>query len=93
MVACIAGLLLSNRALFEGRRCGQEEQGVVGCILMWMSVEMWKGGIQTATKVGFVAGMGLSFEQFVAPHLFRCTAVACISFDFNSCSSWLLLYS
>jgi hypothetical protein len=39
-----AGLLLSYRALIEGRRDGGEEQGANGAKSMWIEVEMWKGG-------------------------------------------------
>jgi hypothetical protein len=38
------GLLLSNRALFEGRRMRRREQGAEVVQMLWMEVEMWERG-------------------------------------------------
>jgi hypothetical protein len=38
------GLLVSNRASFEGRRNGWDGQGAGGVQIVWMRVEMWERG-------------------------------------------------
>ena len=38
------GLLVSNRASFEGRRDGEEGQGAGVVQRVWMRVEMWERG-------------------------------------------------
>ena len=40
------GLLVSNRASFEGRRGGQEGQGAGGVQIVWIGVEMWERGME-----------------------------------------------
>ena len=48
------GLLVSNRASFEGRRDGGEGQGAGVVQRVWTGVEMWKEGM----KSGSINGRG-----------------------------------
>ena len=44
------GLLVSNRASFEGRRHGGEGQGAGVVQRVWIGVEMWERGSSRAPK-------------------------------------------
>jgi hypothetical protein len=48
------GLLVSNRASFEGRRDGGEGQGAGVVRLMWMGVEMWEMRVVKTDPVGHI---------------------------------------
>ena len=41
----LGGLLVSNRASFEGRRGGDRGQGAGVVQSVWMGVEMWEMGV------------------------------------------------
>ena len=54
------GLLVSNRASFEGRRDGGEGQGAGVVRLMWTGVEMWEIGF---SRWGMFRGAGGGFPR------------------------------